>query len=323
MPALLAAKVFPAWMHKIYAMDLTQFDLNLLPVLRALLEEESVTRAAKRLRLSQSATSAALARLRKSLGDELLARSGRGLALTPRARALRQSLPATLDTMRQQLMQLQQTSTPQVERLVRLRMPDFLAASVVPALQPRLQMHGPCRIAVTQPAPELPLAEFERGELDLLLASRVPLPPGLLTRTLYQERFVVLLNQRHAALKQWDMETYLAAEHVLVSPRGGSFTGAVDEALAKTGQRRHVVLSMAAASSIPQVLRDTGLMAAVPQTFAQAVAPAWGLAIRELPFAVPGYAVQMIWHASTSKSRPHIDLRSAVVACTSRGKSKL
>jgi DNA-binding transcriptional LysR family regulator len=305
-------------MFNIHPMDLSQFDLNLLPVLRALLEEESVTRAARRLRLSQSATSAALARLRKTLGDDLLARSGRGLALTPRARALRQFLPATLDAMRAQLLQVQQAQNPEVERLIRMRMPDFLAASLLPRLQPLLQLHGPCKIAVTQPVPDLPLAEFERGELDVLIASRVPLPPGLLTRTLYQERFVCLLNNRHPALREWGMTGYLEAEHVLISPRGGSFVGAVDEALSKLGHRRNVRLSMAAASSIPSVLRDTPMIAAVPETFARQVAPAWDLEIRELPFVVPGYAVQMIWHASTSKSKLHQSLRAAIVTCTKR-----
>ena len=302
-------------MLNIHQMDLTKFDLNLLPVLRALLEEENVTRAARRLRLSQSATSAALARLRKTLGDDLLTRSGRGMALTPRARVLRQFLPATLDAMRSHLMLAQHAATPKVERLVRLRMPDFVAALLLPRLQPKLQMQGPCSIAVTQPVPELPLAEFERGELDVLIASRVPLPPGLLTRTLYQERFVCLLGQRHAALKTWGMAAYLNAEHVLVSPRGGSFFGAVDEVMQKQGLRRTVRLSVAAASSIPQVLQDTSLIAAVPETFAKQVAPAWGLAIRELPVSVPGYAVQMIWHASTSKSRQHQSLRHAIVEC--------
>lgn len=305
-------------MVKIDAMDLTQFDLNLLPVLRALLEEESVTRAAKRLRLSQSATSAALARLRKTLGDDLLARSGRGLALTPRARALRQSLPSTLDAMRVQLMQLQQRATPDVERLIRLRMPDFLVASILPRLHPALQQQGPCRIAVMQPVTDLPLTELERGELDLLIASRVPLPPGLLTRTLYQERFVVLLSRRHAALKNWGLPAYLDAQHALISPRGGSFTGAIDEALSALGHRRRVTLSMATASSLLQVLRDAALMAAVPETFAKQVATAWDLEIRELPFAVARYPVQMIWHPSTSKSNHHQALRAAVVACTKR-----
>jgi len=259
-----------------------------------------------------------LARLRKTLGDDLLSRSGRGLALTPRARALRQSLPATLDAMRAQLLQVQQANTPEVERLIRMRMPDFLAASLLPSLQPLLQLHGPCKIAVTQPVPDLPLAEFERGELDVLIASRVPLPPGLLTRTLYQERFVCLLNNRHPALREWEMTAYLEAGHVLISPRGGSFVGAVDEALSKLGHRRKVRLSMAAASSIPSVLRDTPLIAAVPETFARQVAPAWDLEVRELPFTVPGYAVQMIWHASTSKSKLHQSLRAAIVTCTRR-----
>lgn len=297
-------------------MDLSQFDLNLLPVLRALLEEESVGKAAKRLHLSQSATSSALARLRKSLGDELLARSGRGLALTPKARSLRHSLPEALEVLRSQLMGLQQHSTPGIERLIRLRMPDFLATSIVPRLQPMLRAQGPCRLAVTQPMPDLPIAEFERGELDLLLASRVQLPPGLLTRTLYRERFVALLNNRHPLRRKWSLETYLASDHLLISPRGGSFTGAVDEALAIAGYKRHVTLSMAVASTVPAVLRDTLLIAAVPETFARQVADVWGLEVKELPFDVPSYSVQMIWHASTKGSRPHQLLRAAIIACT-------
>lgn len=303
-------------MDNIDAMDLSQFDLNLLPVLRALIEEESVTRAAKRLRLSQSATSAALARLRRTLGDDLLARSGRGLALTPRARALRQSLPATLDAVRAQLLQVQQAAAPQVERKAHLRMPDFLAAPLLARLQPLLQMHGPCNLAVTLPGPDLPLAEFERGELDLMLASRVQLPPGLLTRTLYQERFVCLLGPRHRALRNWGIAAYLDAEHLLISPRGGSFSGAVDESLARSSQSRRVRLSVSAASSVPQVLHDTALIATVPETFAKHLQGPWALEVRELPFAVPGYAVQMIWHANTSKSRPHQALRAALVECT-------
>lgn len=215
-----------------------------------------------------------------------------------------------------QLLQLQQPATPDVERLIRLRMSDFLASSMLPRLQPMLQLQGPCKIAVTQPAPDLPLAEFERGELDLLLASRVALPPGLLTRTLYQERFVVLLNRCHTALKNWGLQAYLDADHMLISPRGGSFVGAVDEALTDLGHRRRVTLSVAVASAIPQVLRDTPLMSAVPETFAKQVAFAWELEIRELPFSVASYSVQMIWHASTSKSRQHQALRAAVVACT-------
>jgi DNA-binding transcriptional LysR family regulator len=108
----------------------------------------------------------------------------------------------------------------------------------------------------------------------------------------------------------------LSDEHLLISPRGGSFSGAVDETLARSVQSRKVRLSVSAASSVPQVLLDTGLIASVPETFARHLASRWGLEVRELPFAVPGYAVQMIWHANPSKSRSHQALRAAMVECT-------
>jgi DNA-binding transcriptional LysR family regulator len=79
-----------------------------------------------------------------------------------------------------------------------------------------------------------------------------------------------------------------------------------------------VRLSVSAASSVPQVLHDTTLITTVPETFARHLAPPWGLEIRELPLEVPGHAVQMIWHANTSKSRAHQSLRGAIIECTRR-----
>ena len=141
-------------------MNLNDFDMNLLPVLRALLEERSVTRASRRVGLTQGATSAALARLRSRLGDELLLREGRQMNLTPVGRGLLQRLPALLDELRAELAghEAERLAT---KRLWRLRMPDFVAATLVPDLQSRL---GPdAQLVVLPPSTELPLQEFERG----------------------------------------------------------------------------------------------------------------------------------------------------------------
>jgi DNA-binding transcriptional LysR family regulator len=299
---------------KIDCMDWSSFDLNLLPVLRALLEEQSVTRAARRLRLSQSATSAALARLRSALGDELLAPHGRGLALTPRGRLLLSRLPAALDGLRLQLSEVQSPHPGPAVRTIRLRMPDFVAATAMPLIEPRLRHAGPVTLTVTSPTQELPVAEFERGELDLMLASRIPLPPGWMTRTLYRERFVVLLSPRHKSLARWGLESYLQSEHLLLSPRGGAVAGAIDEVLAKLGRQRYVAVKMSSASAMPALLRDARLVAAVPARYAELVAKPWGLAIKELPFVVPAYGVLMIWHRSLQQSAPHRWLREQLAA---------
>lgn len=295
-------------------MNLNDFDMNLLPVLRALLEERSVTRAARRVGLTQSATSAALARLRARLGDDLLLREGRQMNLTPVGHGLLMSLPQLLDAVRTELVR-HQVLPLDAERLWRIRMPDFLSATLVPALQSRL---GPdARLVVLPPTPELPLAEFERGELDLMVASRIPLPSGWMTRTLYREDWLVLARPDHPALKQWGLEAYLKADHALVSPRGGATTGAVDEALERMRLRRRVVLSVAGISALPPALNDRMMLATVPRRWATQVADRWSLKACEVPFGLPGYTVQMIWPSSIQRSAQHRWLRGQLFATVS------
>ena len=292
-------------------MNLNDFDMNLLPVLRALLEERSVTRASRRVGLTQGATSAALARLRSRLGDELLLREGRQMNLTPVGRGLLQRLPALLDELRAELAghEAERLAT---KRLWRLRMPDFVAATLVPDLQSRL---GPdAQLVVLPPSTELPLQEFERGELDLMIGSRLPLPPSWLTRALYREGWLVLARPDHPALKRWDLQAYAAADHALVSPRGGATVGAVDEALDRLRLQRRVVLSLAGIAALPPALLERPLLATVPRRWALQVAGLWSLQALEPPFALPGYSVQMIWSASIQHSAPHRWLRSQVIA---------
>jgi len=295
-------------------MNLNDFDMNLLPVLRALLEERSVTRAARRVGLTQSATSSALARLRTRLGDDLLLREGHQMNLTPVGHGLLLRLPPLLDTLRSELVR-HQVQPVDAERLWRIRMPDFVSATLLPGLQPRL---GPdARLVVLPPTPELPLAEFERGELDLMVASRIPLPPGWMTRTLYREDWLVLARPDHPALKQWGLEAYLKADHALVSPRGGATAGAVDEALERLGLQRRVVLSVAGISALPPALQDRMMLATVPRRWATQVAKRWSLKASEVPFNLPGYTVQMIWPGSIQRSAQHRWLRSQLFATVS------
>jgi DNA-binding transcriptional LysR family regulator len=295
-------------------MNLNDFDMNLLPVLRALLEERSVTRAARRVGLTQSATSGALARLRTRLGDDLLLREGHQMNLTPVGHGLLLRLPTLLDTLRSELVR-HQVQPVDTERLWRIRMPDFVSATLVPGLQSRL---GPdARLVVLPPTPELPLAEFERGELDLMVASRIPLPPGWMTRTLYREDWLVLARPDHPALKQWGLEAYLKADHALVSPRGGATAGAVDEALERLGLQRRVVLSVAGISALPPALQDRMMLATVPRRWATQVAQRWSLKASEVPFHLPGYTVQMIWPGSIQRSAQHRWLRGQLFATVS------
>jgi hypothetical protein len=152
--------------------------------------------------------------------------------LTPVGRGLLLRLPPLLDELRSELSR-HQTEAASSDRLWRVRMPDFVAATLVPTLQTRLGLDA--RLAVLPPTPELPLSEFERGELDLMVASRIPLPKGWMTRTLYREDWVVLARPDHPALRQWSLQAYAAADHALVSPRGAECGGRLVSAPSTAG----------------------------------------------------------------------------------------
>lgn len=278
-----------------YGSPMATPDFNLLVTLDVLLAEGSVAGAARRLRLSPSAMSRALARLRETTGDPLLVRAGRGLVHTPRAMALREQV--------RQLVQdaqavLRPTDTLQPAHLVRtftLRTSDGFVECFGPGLIAYVSAQAPgVRLCFVQ-KPDKDSAPLREGAVDLEIGVvGLTAAPELRTQALFRDRFMGVVRTGHA-LGQGDMTParYAAGQHISVSRRG-LFKGAIDEALEPLGLQRDVVTIVGGFSAALALVRASDLVASVPGRHTGILRE--GLHSFDLPVATPEFTVSMLWH---------------------------
>ena len=302
-------------MDTIHPMDTRKrLDLNLLITLEALLAEQNVTRAATRLHLSQPAVSAQLARLRQVFDDPLLVPVQRGMAPTAKALELLAPLREALDQVRATVAMHQEFDPAREELSVYVACTDYLQAAAVQPLAIRLRRDAPgVRLGVRNL--DVPRLEDQmvRGEVDLALMTLHTAPPGLRTRPLFQERYVLTGRQGHPNLREGlEVEAFASLEHVVVSLSGGNFVTAVDQALAAMGHGRRVVLSAASFLTVPDLLKDSDFVALVPSRLVQG-RRGEGLMCVEPPFPVEGFAVHMVWHERSHGHAAQRWVRDAIV----------
>src|SRR5687767_8644992 len=178
---------------------LSAVDLNLLVVLRALLKARHVTRAAREIGLSQSATSHALSRLRELYGDALLVRSGRTLALTPRAAALLPKLERGLHELQESLRSEEPFDPGRAKLTLRLGSADYGQSVLLPSLLALFRAEAPDIDLHVMSYPNA-LVELESGGIDLALMPRTKLARSLREQRMFGDRFVCILRDGHPAL---------------------------------------------------------------------------------------------------------------------------
>jgi DNA-binding transcriptional LysR family regulator len=271
-------------------MRLAGIDLNLLTSLDALLATQSVTRAARELGRTQPAVSHALRRLRELLGDELLVRTPGGMQATPRAQELRPAVRAAIEAAEAVLQEAPVFEPARAERSFRLAMADQTSFVLLPPLVARLSREAP-GVRIDQ----RPATQAAADDVDLTVGVFRDQPATMRDEPLFREEFACVIRRGSAAAKgRFDLKRYLALPHLLVAPRGlpGS---PLDDALARAGQRRRVVLTVPHFLVAPHVIATTDLVWTAPA----GVARAFGdlpLAVREPPFRVDGFTVAMRWH---------------------------
>jgi DNA-binding transcriptional LysR family regulator len=295
------------------------FDLNLLVALDALLAERSVTRAAVRIGVTQSAASHALSRLRKLTGDELLVRARDGMVPTIRAEAMRSPLRRALDDLTGTL------SSPRAFDPKTARLRAFVGASdytelvLLPGIMARLVGEAPgVELRVLMPGHE-PAAELASGKLDFVIMpwTSGDEAQGIRGRQLLRERFVCIARRAHplAKTKTLSLSLFAGAAHALISP-WGTDGGYVDDSLARLGFQRKVALAVPHFLAAPQIVASSDLLLTVPQRIAEVVAGPLGLAIlappRELELA--GFTLSILWHERTHDDPARRWLREVIVA---------
>jgi DNA-binding transcriptional LysR family regulator len=296
-------------MHEI---EWSNVDLNLLVVLDALLTERSVTRAARRLGKTPSATSHALSRCRSWVGDPLLVRSGRGLVPTPRAQALGPRVSSLLAQLGRALTAETVFDPARTTRRVSLVCPDLLAA-FLPELLDRLQSEAPgLDLDVVSPGAQGTAATVLDGSYDLGLGGPPPAEAGLRTRRLGSVRFALVVRQGHAlAHGPLDVAAWLSWPHVVVKT-GTTGAGWVAEALAARGLARRIGLTVPSFLLAPHAVARTDLVLAAPRSLVAPLAGPLGLVLRELPLPMPPVPVSLSWPEHQHDDPGHRWIRSKV-----------
>jgi len=294
-----------------HAMHLRQLDLNLLPVLDALLAERSVTRAARRLGLSQPATSHALARLRSALGDPLLVRTPRGMRMTPHAEAIAGDLRRALADLESAVAPAAAFDASRARRGFRVATDDYCEFVLLPALLSRIDREAPGVDLHILRLTGREGADLAEGHVDAVIGIVEVLGPlpGAYTQRLFDERFVCLVRKGHPLVgRRLSLATFAGLRHALVAPRGDG-RGVVDAALAKLGLDRRVSVQVPHFLVAPQIVRASDVILTVGERLARAAAPS-GLRIFPPPLALPGFTVSLIWHGRNHADPGHAWFRN-------------
>lgn len=292
---------------------MTTPDLNLLVTLDVLLAEGSVARAARRLQLSPSAMSRALARLRETTGDPLMVRAGRGLVPTPRAIELRDRVRQLVQDGQAVLRPAEKIDLGRLVRTFTLRTSEGFTENFGPGLIARIGEEAPgVRLRFVQ-KPDKDSGPLRDGTVDLetgVVGDTTG--PEVRTRALFRDRFVGVVRTGHPLTRgRITPARYAAGRHIAVSRRGLD-RGQVDEALDTLGLTREIVTIVGGFSTALALARTSDLIASVPERHTGNLRD--GMHSFPLPVSLPEFAVSMLWHPRQDADPAHRWLRECVLA---------
>ena len=300
-------------------------DLNLLRVFDEVMAERSLTRAARNLSLTQPAVSNALRRLRETLGDDLVVRSGQGMTPTPQALVV-------WPTVREALRQLQTSLAPggfeaaTANTTFVLAMADATAAELMPHLVETLELRAPGvslrvvplttrdpRRLLDEAAVDLAIGHFPSVLADLVVRAQSGDGVAFAHQRLYSGQYVCVMRKAHPlASGPFTLNRFCAARHMLVSFSGRPF-GFIDESLAAIGRKRQIVLTVNQFFTAGRVVAHSNLLTVLPQHFVGVTGIADQLVQRPLPFDVAPVNVDAVWHRRVDAQSAHVWLRRVVL----------
>ncbi|OLZ72089.1 LysR family transcriptional regulator [Streptomyces sp. IMTB 2501] len=289
-------------------------DLNLLRVLDALLQENSVTRAAERLGTSPAAVSRTLARLRRVVGDPLLVRAGQGMVPTPRAQELREEVGALLRGCDNVLRPGAGFEPVHLQRTFTVQATDLLLAGIAGTLTDRIRAEAPRVDVVFLPEALEGGPALRQGEVDVELGVLGHLDPEIRTRHLTQKTLVGVARSGHPLFeKRIDARRFAAADHIGIS-RHGKRLGSIDHVLAERGLRRRIAVVVPSHTSAMILARDTDLVALALADWLPDTTAALGLRTFPIPLDLAPLDFGMAWHPRNSADPGHRWFRDRLAA---------
>ncbi|GGY44784.1 LysR family transcriptional regulator [Parvularcula lutaonensis] len=298
---------------------LEDLDLNLIVTLHWLLTEQSVTRAAARLDVSQPTVSHALGRLRDLLGDPLLIKSGRTMLATKKAEALQPRVAEIVDRMRDLLLEEESFDPANQSGRFRIAVIDSVGAVVIRAWQKAVQPDAPnLELDILQPA--VPQAQdLIAGKIDAIILPEpkmLQLPPGVnvdefVQRPIFEEHYVTAVRRDHPLANGMDIESYVKADHILINPEGLD-VGAVDQVLHAAGMKRRIAFRTETFLLALEVLENSDCVLTAPATLFNFSRGKFS--IFDCPVKVPSFKLFIGWHPNWTHDPQHRWVRERLIA---------
>lgn len=294
-------------------MDIRKIDLNLLPVLDALLRHRSVTLAARQLDMSQSALSSSLGRLRELLGDALFVRTGRGLMPTPRATQLAEPVGFILEQLRDRVLSTQGFDPKSSQRVFTVCHSDVGSYVLWPRIVPAVAQLAPnvrlqLKLLTQQQIP----AALETSAVDLAIGAYPDLPSSLFQRRLFERKYVGIVRKDHPiADKRLTLNLFAKTPQLVVRLASG-VQELVDRTLEEQGLERAHTIEMPSYLMLPPLLEAGDYLAVIPGQLADAFARHGYFKSLKLPMELPASLIKLHWHRRFHEDPGNVWLREVI-----------
>lgn len=300
----------PPALESFRSMNLRHFDLNLLTIFEAILAERSMTRAAKRLGMTQPAISNALNRLRQQIDDPLFLRTADGMTPTPRAQALAPAIQSALETVRRSLSDDAAFNPERSNRTFTLALGDFSEQAIAPYLirEVRAQSKTIHFQFLSNPGSSL-IKEMREGRVDLVWDGMAVEQSGFVSEVVESSNMVCVMAKNHPLAHKdvLTIEDYAQAEHVQLSATS-SYTHDTDQQIRRMGIKRKFSVEVPRFLSMMRITASTDLMCTMTENFARTYQDDFGIVVKALPFELTREVYQS-WHSSQANDPGHTWLR--------------
>lgn len=300
-------------------MDLYRINLNLLVALDMLFEERSVTRAAKKLFITQAALSNNLLQLRKIFGDELLVREKNHMVLTSFADDLRPKLHRLLEEMRCVISSGQQFEPEKSTRVFKIGMTDYLSVLILPKLLCTLQKKAPnVKLDIISEYHVSSVEPFENEKYDMVVGKVVDVGSPIERTLLFKDTAVCIMNPKHPLAKQEEitLEEYLSYKHIAIRADNPSLPAVIEQALAKCGMERDKKISVPFASAIFTIIEHSSapLIGTILKSTADSFQKRQCVVVKAVPFKIEPVEFYLAWHRRFDNDPGHRWLREQILA---------
>ena len=313
-------------------MQTDRIDLNLLEYFDVLLRERNVTRAASHLGLSQPAMSNGLRRLRLLFNDPLLVRTSDGMTPTERALELQPVIRDVLAKVNKAVQPQTAFDPACSDRVFRIMASDYAESTIFPHILHRLRDEAPSIALDIMTPSDVSFLDVEQGRVDMVINRFDSIPQSFHQLTIWRDAFACLYSVNNPIRENFNLETYLQAQHVWVSktgmgasvgmnPRDAQRVGRVDEALKNIGKTRHIAVFTRHYQVAAQLAQQPDLIVTIPTRLARLQLSNKQVALRPPPFDIPSFELKMAWSPLLQHNPDHQWIRRLLADIARREKS--